>query len=288
MEIEIPGYNIHRVNRSNKAGGGVCACVASNYRTALLADISNISINGFHQLWLKIQVRNLKSIIVCTVSRPPYRTLTCLEDDLTATLIYALSLDKPVYITRDLNCNLLNAECTETRSLTSFCQSFNLSQLIASPTRVTDSPSSLIDVILTSQAKQVIKTGVTDCSISDHDIIFADLHLKASPPRVTYVKTRSFKNYNPDAFQYDMSFSPWSVLEIFDHIDDKLHAFDLLFNESLDHHAPIRSIKVHGKQNPRITEETHELMKSRTIGAREHAELIIPLTGLLTKTLNTK
>ena len=74
-----------------------------------------------------------------------------------------------------------------------------------------------------------------------------------------------------------MSFAPWSVLEIFDHIDDKSHAFDLLFNEILDHHAPIRSIKVHGKQNPCITEETRELMKSRTIGAREHAELIIPL-----------
>ena len=41
-------------------------------------------------------------------------------------------------------------------------------------------------------------------------------------------------------------------------------AFDLLFHEILDHHAPIRSIKVHGKQNPCITEETRELIKSRT------------------------
>ena len=143
-------------------------------------------------------------------------------------------------------------------------------------------------MILTSQAKQVIKADVIDCSISDHDIIFADLRLKASLPKVTYVKTRSFKNYNPDAFQYDMSFASWSVLEIFDNVDDKLLAFNLLFNEILDHHAPIRSIKVRGKPNPCITEETHELMKSRTIGEREHAELIIPLTGLLTKSLNTK
>ena len=85
-------------------------------------------------------------------------------------------------------------------------------------------------MILTSQAKQVIKADVIDCLISDHDIIFTDLHLKASRPKVTYVKTRSFKNYNPDAFQYDMSFAPSSVLEIFDDVDDKLHAFDLPFN----------------------------------------------------------
>ena len=74
---------------------------------------------------------------------------------------------------------------------------------------------------------EVIKAGVIDCLISDHDIIFTDLLLKASRPKVTYVKTRSFKNYNPEAFQYDMSFAPWSVLEIFDDVDDKSHAFDL-------------------------------------------------------------
>ena len=77
LEIEIPGYNVYRVDRGNKAGGGVCAYVASNYRTELLTDISNISTNGFHQLWLKIQVRNVKSIIICTVYRPPDTTLTC-------------------------------------------------------------------------------------------------------------------------------------------------------------------------------------------------------------------
>ena len=221
LEIEIPGYNIYRVDRSNKAAGGVSAYVASkyNYRTEMLTDISNISNNGFHQLWLKMQVRNLKSIIICTVYRPLDTTLTCLEDDLTATLIYA---NKPMYIMGNLNCNPLNAECTETKSLTSFCKSFNLSKLIASPTRVTDSSSSLIDVIVTSQSKQVIKAGVIDCLISDHDIdVLADLCLKASQPKMTYVKTRSFKNHYPDAFQYDMSFAPWSVLEIFDDIDDK-------------------------------------------------------------------
>ena len=60
-------------------------------------------------------------------------------------------------------------------------------------------------------------------------------------------KQEVLKTNNPDAFQYDMSFAPWSVLGIFDDVDDKSHAFDLLLNEILDHHAPIRSIKVRGK-----------------------------------------
>ena len=41
--------------------------------------------------------------------------------------------------------------------------------------------------------------------------MFAGLRLKASRPKVTYVKTRSFKKYNPDALQYDMSCAPWPI-----------------------------------------------------------------------------
>ena len=128
LEIEVPGYNIYRVDRSNKTGGGICAYVLNTYCTELMGDISDISTTGFHQLWLKIQVRNLKSIIICTGYRPPDTPLTCWENDLTTTLIYALSLDKPVYIMGDLNCNLLSTECRELKSLTSFYELFNLSQ----------------------------------------------------------------------------------------------------------------------------------------------------------------
>ena len=136
-----------------------------------------------------------------------------------------------MYIMGDLNCNLLSTECRELKSLTSFYESFNLSQLIAAPTRVTESSWSLLDVILASQTKQVVKTGVMGSSISDHDMVFSILHLKVSQPKTTHITTRSLKNYNPDTFQFDMSGAPWSVVKVFDDVDDKLHAFDLLFNE---------------------------------------------------------
>lgn len=112
-----------------------------------------------------------------------------------------------MYIMGDLNYNLLSTECRESKSLTSFNESFNLSQLIAAPTRVTESSRSLLDVILASQTKQVVKAGVMDSSISDHDMVSAVLHLKVSQPKTIYI-TRSLKNYNPDAFQFDMSSAP--------------------------------------------------------------------------------
>ena len=46
LEIEVPGYNIYRVDRSHLVAG----FVHTN------GEISGISSTGFHQLWLKPKV----------------------------------------------------------------------------------------------------------------------------------------------------------------------------------------------------------------------------------------
>ena len=48
---------------------------------------------------------------------------------MTANLIYSLSLDKPVCITGDLNCNLLNAQYTETNRQLAFATNSKIESL---------------------------------------------------------------------------------------------------------------------------------------------------------------
>lgn len=268
-EIEIPGYQLYRVDRPNKKGGGVCAYVLQNYRVELLSNISNVSVLGFHQLWLKIQVRNLRSFLVCAVYRPPDTPLTFFDNDLSASLITALSFDKPVYIMGDLNCNLLNHERPDSKALDNFCRSFNLKQMIETATRVTNASESLLDVLIVSNPQQVLKTKVLQSSISDHDLVYAVLRLKNARPKATYVLTRSFRLYDSIAFLKDLYGVPWSILSVFDDAEDKLYAFSTLFNEILDNHAPVRTIKVRGRRNPCITEDIRELMKLRDSWRRE-------------------
>jgi len=55
---------------------------------------------------------------------------------------------------------------------------------------------------------------------------------------------------------------PWSLLDIFDDAEDKLYAFNLLFNNILDKHAPIKMMKICGRPNPYVTEEIGELMRT--------------------------
>ena len=53
-----------------------------------------------------------------------------------------------------------------------FCQIFSLKQLITCPTRVTFNISSLIEHILTDFTEKIFQSGIIDCGMSDHQLIF--------------------------------------------------------------------------------------------------------------------
>ena len=154
-EIEFPGYNLYRLDRVNKHGGGVFAFVRKEYKAERLSNITYISASGLHQLWLKIQVGSFKSFLVCTAYRPPNTCLECFDPDFSNMLVSALSFNLPVYILGDPNCNFLCLQDPAAQALMKFCSSSNLSQVINRPTRITESIETLIDIALVSNADLV-------------------------------------------------------------------------------------------------------------------------------------
>ena len=263
LELKIPGHDLYRIDRNIKTGGGVGAYARKTYKVKVLDDISNISDNGLNQLWINLQVRNLKSIVICTIYRPPDTPLTCFDTYLTPSLITTSLLNKPIYILGDGNCDMLKPDCRGAIALTNVCHSFNVSQLVSRPTRVTKTTEALIDVIITSNPQQVIESDVLPSSVSDHDLPYVVLRIKKERRKLTYMIGRSFKGHAADRFYKDMSEVAWSLLDIFDDVEDKLYAFNFLFNDILDKHAPIKMMKTRGRPNPYVTEEIRELMRTR-------------------------
>ena len=78
-EIEIEGFKVIRLDRLHKIGGGVCAYVRSNIKCFKMKHLSTISEDNFHQLWLRIQFKKLKSFLICVTYRPPECSLNCFE-----------------------------------------------------------------------------------------------------------------------------------------------------------------------------------------------------------------
>lgn len=120
-------------------------------KVKILKDLTRTSDSGLEQLWLQIQQKHLKSVVACIVYRPPDCALSCLADDLMPSHTQALSLNKLIVLTGDLNCDLLvyNPRGDAFRT---FCTAVNATQLIKDPTRVTRSSSTLIDIVLTSDS----------------------------------------------------------------------------------------------------------------------------------------
>ena len=84
------------------------------------------------------------------------------------------------------------------------------------------------------------------------------VRLKKGRSKSVYITTRSFKHYSPVDFNSDPS-----IVDVFDDVEAKLYAFDLLFNEILDRHAPVKTFKARGKPNPCVTDNIRGLMKTR-------------------------
>lgn len=171
----------------------ICVFIKQCYKAERLGKLSLISESGLHQLWLKIQVRNLKTFIICTAYRPPTTPLSCFDSDFGDTIISALSLNKPIYILGDLNCNSLRTQDPGAQALMNFCSNFNLTQMINQPTRITETSKTLIDVILVSNKNRIKETKVIHVSISDHELIYAvlNLSLKKCRTRPVYITTRT-------------------------------------------------------------------------------------------------
>ena len=66
--VEIPGYRIFRLHRIGKTGAGVCAYIKSALNVTVLKDLTRITESGLHQLWIQVQNKKLRSLLVCTIN----------------------------------------------------------------------------------------------------------------------------------------------------------------------------------------------------------------------------
>ena len=132
--------------------------------------------------------------------------------------IQALTLNKPIVILGDLNCDVLKQNYPESKVLINFAIEMNLGQLIKSPTRITNTIQSLLDVVLVSSNSLVglRRRGVLNTTISDHLPVYVESKLKSRKHPPHYITVRSYKNYSPSLFMTDLARSSHdNLLSIF-------------------------------------------------------------------------
>ena len=140
---------------------------------------------------------------------------------------------------------------------------FDLHRLICSPTHVTSSLQTLIDLIFVNNNHRIGESEVLHAGISDHSLVYCIMKagLQNSIPR--RIEYRSFKTYNNTAFVDDISKVPWSVIENVGNIDDAVFSWTTLFNDVAQEHALIKTRRAKGTHVPSMTNELSDLMRDR-------------------------
>ena len=163
--------------------------IKNTLKARVIKILSGISESGVDQLWVQVQNKSACSILVCIVYRPEIG-LDCLETDLMPHYTKAMSLNKDIVLTNDLNCDLLT-DNPKGNTLRSFCSIVNATQQIDKPTRVTKSSRTLVDVVIVSKPDKVKASGVIDLTTSDHYLFHVVLNQKTPRQAPNYIITRS-------------------------------------------------------------------------------------------------
>ena len=137
--------------------------------------------------------------------RPPsHDNLELFFDKLTSSLSKASESYENFIVMGDFNIDVTK-KGTEFDKLDEFCDLFNLTNLVTSPTCFTKTHKSTIDLILTNKGNCFQKTKVTETGLSDfHKLIstFLRSHFSRLKPKAIYY--RNYKKFNEQKFLEDV------------------------------------------------------------------------------------
>ncbi len=174
-------------------GGGVCMYIINELKAKII-DTDITKHEGVDHICIQVQCRKLPSILICCIYRHPKASSTSfnfIEDTLRAMIMRK----KVFFLLGDLNDNLLLPNSKLSRIITTN----KLTQLIETPTRVTTTSATLLDVIITNTPDIVSNSYAIPGVIADHDLIGVSLNI-SKPKRQPIIKIkRDLSSYTSDA-----------------------------------------------------------------------------------------
>ena len=224
--------------------------------------------SNLENLCIEIRKPNSRPFLIATWYRPPCSSIELF-------LYYESFLEKldslglEYYLLGDLNCNLASAQYdSNTRRLCEISDLYGLQQLIIEPTRITESSSTLIDLIYTNYIDRVACSGVCHIGISDHSLVYVyrKLSLASSSKGHSTFSYRNFQNFNRESFRNDIAQQDWFCNGSEDlnvlWTDWKTKFLDIV-------NAPLRTRRARTNKAPWINSQLKKSMRDRDAAKRK-------------------
>ena len=244
-EISLSGYTLVREDRKNKRGGGTAIYVRDGIPYMHRPDLP---IRGNETCWVEINRVKCKKLFVSSVYRPPDLCPDLLMTGLNESL-EKLPKNCELVVLGDFNIDVL-AKSTDNFSyklkqkMQRFATSNHLEQLISSPTRIFEKSSTAIDLIFTNISHHIVDHGVIPSVISDHFLIYCSIKSGVPKAKARTIEYRSYRGYTKEAFVNELNQIDWSIIDMHDDIDSAVDAWNSVFSDVINRHAPIRKTRI--------------------------------------------
>ncbi len=261
-ELSIDGYSIKRKDRHNREGGG-CAIY---YKESLdTEEIEKYNTEGLEMIWLEIKLCSQRLLIGC-VYRPP--DVSTFYEKFQVVLENIWATRKNILITGDFNSDMLLRNQSEVekylgKKLKNILGNFGLKNVIKSPTRITDTTKTIIDLIIVSDLTKLQCSGVLDYQIADHKFVYAVLKLRKKNMRPAIRTVKNYKKFDQERFRQELSNTPWWVCSTFDDLEDSTWAWDTIYKNVVKDHVSTRRAKIRQKSLPWIDGKIRKEMNKR-------------------------
>ena len=164
----------------------------------------------------------------------------------------------------DMNCNLLGPNV-----LSDTCDIFGLTSLVTGSTCFKSETLTLVDVMITHKCFSGRVNIDFGCSDFHNFIAVASrMYVPEMPTReITY---QCMKHFSDQSFLEHIECMPFYFSEIFDDIDDVHWAQNHLLMSVIEHHAPLKTRFVKGKQLPYMNSDLRKAINQRHMWRSRH------------------
>ena len=255
--VSIDGYNLIRRDRDGHAGG-VCAYIREDLTFNIRQDLNNPDLED---LWFEILLKKSKPFYVgiCYRTNNNNKFLDCLDNTITK-----LRSDCDFLILGDINICLKKNKSKLCKDYMKLLRLFGCKQIIESPTRITESCSSLLDHIITNNSDKIYQSGVLDIGLSDHLITFCSRKIiRGQIGKHNTIQIRSLKNYSVHLFLSKLRNVDWSIVTTCSDVNEAWYKFKTIFSSILDEVAPIKNVRIKTRTEPWINSMILELIWKR-------------------------
>jgi len=263
-EVNIPGYNLFRRDRKNVShdyfkhdtGHGGTVCYVKDHINATYRN--DLNDDDIEALWVELKPSHSKPILVCTFYRPPDVNVNYFKKF--DQIVQSISFED-IVILGDFNLDCLIDRTSN--KVDCFCVNNQLTQIISEPTRVTETSSTLIDLICVSKPEEVSSSEVVYSAISDHYLVkYCKKHSRGkNDPKTS--SGRCYKKLDELAFTNDMANVNWNDVMVCNDTDNAWNMWKHKFLNICDKHAPVKIRKIKTYLPPWITPEYKELAHKR-------------------------